>query len=119
LSDPQTYTEVIAIQELPVVAIDHNSLFTMVNKAFEHEYGWRESELLGKSVTEIIPPYLRDAHQIGFSRFLTTEEVTLLGKRLPLGILYKNGTVQDAEHYILGEKYKKQWRFAAIITPRS
>lgn len=119
MEDSQTYSAVVSLNDVPVVAIDHNSMFTLVNKAFEHEYGWSEKELLGRSVTEIIPPYLRDAHQIGFSRFLTTEEATLLGKRLPLGILYKDGSIQDAEHYILGEKFKKRWRFAAIITPRS
>lgn len=118
MADPQTYAEVIIIKDLPVVAIDHNSMFTMVNEVFEREYGWSEAELLGKSVTEIIPPYLRDAHQIGFARFLTTEVVTLLGRRLPLGILFKDGQIKDADHYILGEKYKEQWRFAAIITPR-
>lgn len=119
MSDPKSYQEVIDVQDEPVVAIDQNSMFTLINEAFEREYGWSEAELLGKSVVEIIPPYLRDAHQIGFSRFITTEEVTLLGKRLPLGILYKNGTVQDAEHFILGEKCKGKWRFAAIINPSS
>lgn len=118
MSDPKSYKEIIAEQNKPAVAIDQNSLFTMVNKEFERAYGWSETELLGKSVTEIIPPHLRDAHQIGFARFLVTEEVTLMGKHLPLGILYKDGTFRDAEHFILGEKHNNRWRFAATITQK-
>ncbi len=114
-----TYKDILREKELPAVAIDHNSMFTMVNRAFERVYGWSEKELLGKSVTEIIPSYLRDAHQIGFSRFMTTEQATLLGVKLPLEILYKDGTVRDAEHYIVGEKIANQWCFAATIIPKS
>lgn len=105
-------------QSLPAVMIDHNSLFVRVNKAFESVYGWTEKDLLGKSVTEIIPAYLRDAHMIGFSRFLVTEEVTLMGKYLPLEILYKDGTIRDAMHYIIGNKKSGEWQFAATIEPR-
>lgn len=119
MNKPPTYTDILKEKTVPAVAIDQNSLFTMVNKIFEKTYGWSAKELLGRSVTEIIPPYLRDAHQIGFSRFLTTEQATLLGQRLPLGILYKDGTVRDAEHFIVGEKKYGRWRFAATITPRS
>lgn len=116
---PTSYADILKEQAVPAVAIDQNSLFTMANKAFEEAYGWSERELLGKSVTEIIPPFLRDAHQIGFSRFMTTEHATLLGQQLPLGILYKDGTVRDAEHLIVGEKKDGRWRFAATIIPKS
>lgn len=114
-----TYKDILREKELPAIAIDHNSMITMVNEAFEKVYGWSEEELLGKSVTEIIPPYLRDAHQIGFARFMTTEQATLLGVKIPLKILYRDGTIRDAEHYIVGEKKDNQWCFAATIRPKS
>lgn len=115
----KTYTDLIKEEQLPIVAIDQNSFFIRINKQFEHEYGWSEAELLGKSITEIIPSYLRDAHQIGFSRFITTEQPTLLGKHLPLKILYKDGRVEDADHYIVGEKNNGTWQFAASIVPKT
>ncbi len=109
------YKDILTEKVLPAIAIDYNSMITMVNEAFQKEYGWSEKDLLGKSITEIIPPYLRDAHQIGFSRFLSTEQATLLGMKLPLKILYRDGTVQDAEHFIVGEKKNNRWYFAATI----
>lgn len=116
---PTTYDEILLEKNIPAIAIDQNSMITKVNKEFENVYGWTEQELLGNSVTEIIPPYLRDAHQIGFSRFIKTEQATLLGVKLPLKILYKDGTVQDAEHYIVGEKKDSQWSFAATIQAKT
>jgi PAS domain S-box-containing protein len=112
---PQTVTEILAAKDLPVVAIDQTGLFTFVNGTFENTYGWTAKELVGQSVTQIMPPYMRDAHRVGFARYLTTERATLLGKALALPVYYKDGRIVDAEHYILGEKLNGDWRFAAII----
>lgn len=119
MTKPQTYDDILTEEGLPAVAIDHNSMFTHVNKAFQDAYGWTPEELLGKSVTEIIPSYLRDAHQIGFSRFMSTEQATLLGVTLPLAMLYRDGQVRDAEHFIVGQKKDDRWCFAATIIPQS
>jgi PAS domain S-box-containing protein len=103
------------LQDKPVVAIDDNSIFFYCNKAFTDEFGWTEAELLGEPVTKIMPAHMRSAHNIGLSRFLTTEESELLGKPLPLEVLYKNGDVKVADHFIVGHKENGAWRFAAII----
>jgi hypothetical protein len=70
---------------------------------------------LGLPVTEIMPHHMRNAHNVGFSRFVATETSQLLGKPLPLSIVYKDGHEAVADHYILGEKLDGRWRFAAII----
>lgn len=113
---PLTVEEMLAMKKVPVVAINQESIFTYINEAFEKEYGWKESELLGKPVTKIMPAHMRSAHNVGFSRFLTTESSQLLGIPLPLSILYKDGTEKLSEHFILGDKQADgRWRFAAII----
>ena len=120
MSQPEhskTVTDILQEEKLPAVCIDRTGLFVMVNKAFEEAYGWTREELLGQSITLIIPPYLREGHLIGFSRFLVTETPTLIGKKLPLKILYKDGSIKDAEHYIVSEKHNGEWRFAATIVP--
>jgi PAS domain S-box-containing protein len=114
---PKTIAEMLAIDDVPVVSIDQAGLFTFVNAAFEKAYGWKSSELINRQVIHIMPPHLRDAHQVGFARFLTTEKVTLLGTPLPLSILRKDGRVEESEHFIIGEKLNGVWRFAAIIRP--
>lgn len=112
---PTDVDELLALDDVPVVAIDQESLFTYVNDAFVSEYGWTENELIGEPVTKIMPSHMRSGHNVGFSRFLTTETSELLGKRLPLEILYKDGTVQTADHYIIGDRTEGKWRFAAVI----
>lgn len=60
---------------------------------------------------------MRDSHNVGFSRFLTTEQATIAGKPLALSVLRKDGKTVDAEHFILAEKRDGQWVFAATINP--
>lgn len=112
---PQTVEQMLAMDSVPVVAIDQESIFTFINKAFMDEYGWTSEDLIGKSVVEIMPKHMRSGHNIGFSRFLTTESSRLLGKPLPLQVRYKDGTEMLSEHYILGEKVNDRWRFSAIV----
>jgi PAS domain S-box-containing protein len=110
-----TVPELLALDNLPVVAIDQESIFTFINEAFTREYGWSSDDLIGKPVMKIMPPHMRNAHMVGFSRYLTTEKSELLGKPLALTVCYKDGREKIADHYILGEKLDGRWRFAAII----
>jgi PAS domain S-box-containing protein len=112
---PKTVDELLSLRTVPVVAIDHESIFTFINREFTDEYGWEEQDLIGKSVTLIMPDHMRNAHTIGFARYLTTEKSELLGKPLPLSVKYKDGTVRTSVHYIIGDKKDGTWRFAAII----
>jgi PAS domain S-box-containing protein len=115
---PKTIKEILSIQDIPVVSINDHGVLTFVNKAFTETYGWEQADLLDKPVTTIMPPQFRDAHVVGFSRFLATEEAKITGMPLPLSILFKDGHVEEAEHYILGEKIKGKWLFAATIILR-
>lgn len=119
MNSTESFDEVMSEKKLPAVAIDKNGLFIMVNRAFEAEFGWTSDDLLGESITTIIPRYLRDAHLIGISRFLVTENATLLGRPIPLKILCKDNEVREAEHYIVGKKDDNGWIFAATIKPVS
>lgn len=111
--------DILQEKKLPAVAIDEHGLFFHVNEAFEAVYGWKKDDLLGKVITIIMPPHMRDAHNFGFSRFLTTEVSKIQGKHLPLPVYCKDGSIVDAEHFIVGEKKNGKWHFAATITPRS
>jgi len=115
---PQTVEEILQTTDRPIVAADSYGLITKINEAFTQAYGWTAEDLLGKSLTTIMPPKFREAHQFGFSRFLATEKARLAGKPLPLAVLFKDGTVKDAEHFILADKPDDKWRFAATITLR-
>jgi PAS domain S-box-containing protein len=102
---------------VPVVVVDHRGLITQVNPRFEEVFGWQRSEILGKPLTTIIPKTFRDAHHVGFSRFLGTGQPTLLGRPLTLPAIAKDGRVFDAEHVIVAEQREGRWVFAATIRP--
>jgi PAS domain S-box-containing protein len=118
MTSQKTVNDILEEQILPAVAIDEHGIFFYVNNAFEKTYGWKKEELIGEIITLIMPAHMRDAHNLGFSRFLTTELSKIQGIPLPLPVSCKNGEIVDAEHYIIGEKKNGKWRFAATITPR-
>ncbi len=111
-----TVVDILKEKRKPAVAIDERGIFFFVNEAFEKAYGWKKKELIGHVITAIMPPNIRDAHNFGFSRFLTTESPRILGKHLPLPVYCKDGTIVNADHYIVGEKIPDgSWRFGALI----
>ncbi len=112
---PTSVKEMLALDDVPVVQISQEGIFMFINSAFTAEYGWTEDDLFGKPVTEIMPKHMRGAHNVGFSRFLTTETSNLLGKPLPLKIVYKDGRELISNHIIIGEKEEGRWTFSAII----
>ena len=104
--------------DVPIIMSDDRSVVTFINKKFEETYLWSSTMLMGKSLLTIIPPTLHDAHTMGFSRFITTETPTLLGKPLQLSILKADGSECTALHTIYGEKNDGKWIFLATIEMR-
>jgi PAS domain S-box-containing protein len=112
-----TVDHVLQVTDVAAVVADHRGLITHVNPRFEEVFGWPRSEVLGRPITIIIPKTFRDAHHIGFSRFLLTGTPTLLGRPLTLPAIARDGRVFDAEHVIVAEERQGRWVFAATIRP--
>lgn len=104
-------------QAIPVAAADHEGVVFFINTCFEEEYGWFKDDLIGNFITKFIPPHIRNAHNIGFSRFLTTEQSHILEKEMSLPVYCKDGTIRDATHFITSKKIDGKWRFASLINP--
>lgn len=98
-----------------LVVADESGLITEVNEAFERLFGWGRAEIVGRPLSTIIPGNLRDAHHLGFARFLSTEKPTLLDRPLVLKAVDKSGAVFEAEHYIVAERRDDRWFFGAAI----
>jgi PAS domain S-box-containing protein len=114
---PMGIEDVLRETSLPTLVADHQGMITRVNQRFEDVFGWRGDEILGRPLTAIIPRTFRDAHHLGFSRFLLTGSPTLLGRPLTLPAMAKDGRVFDAEHVIFAEQREGRWVFAATIRP--
>lgn len=104
---------------LAAVITDHQGIVTHVNDRFESLFGWSRAQIVGRSISEIIPPSLRDAHHLGLSRFLMTGEPTLLGRTLELRAIDCHGREFLAAHRIEAELRDGKWVFGATIEPRA
>ena len=102
---------------VPVIAANSEGFITAINDAFREAYGWDAADLVGRPLTTIIPPGFHDAHHLGFARFLTTGQPTILDQPLTLDVVRKDGRVVPAVHRILAERVGGAWTFAASITP--
>jgi len=99
----------------PTIVVNETGNIIDVNPAFQTTFGWTKDDLLGKPLITIIPAKFRTAHNIGFSRFLATENPTILEQPLQLAILKANGEIVNAIHYIVAEKNNDQWQFASTV----
>ncbi len=100
-----------------VICSDHDGRVNDVNAAFTTLFGWGREEILGQPLTAIIPPQLRDAHLLGFSRFLMTNTSPLFSRPMLLKAIDKGGRIFDTEHFIVAENRGGRWSFAASIRP--
>jgi len=101
----------------PVIIVDHEGNIVHINQMFEKTWGWQKDQLVGESLTTIIPEKLRDAHNMGFSRFSLTGKPTILHQALELLIRLPDGKEAAAEHFIIAEKINGNWVFGATIKP--
>jgi len=81
-----------------VISIDGRGRMTYVNSAFEHIFGYRADEVLGRELAEIVvPPALRGAHRQGFARYLTTGQARILDQRIEMTAMRADGSDFPAE----------------------
>ncbi len=92
-----------------VIGVDSRILF--VNRELEIIFGYKEKELIGKNVTELMPEKYRDDHLAGVRRNLAKGKSTILGKRLEVDGMKKTGEifpielrVDETEIELTGEK---------------
>jgi adenylate cyclase len=62
------------------------------NPAAERIFGYRESEILGRPLTLLMPERFRRAHDAGLGRVVATGETRVIGKTVELAGLRKDGS---------------------------
>ncbi len=76
-----------------VIVIDGSGLVRDWNPASEALFGYSWDEAVGRELAElIIPGPLRDAHRNGLRRFQETQEPVLLGRRVEVTALRRDGS---------------------------
>lgn len=75
-----------------VVLADHKGDILLWNQAGTRLFGYTEAEVIGQSLTMLMPQRYREAHQTGMTRFGATGEAHVVGKTVELHGLRKDGT---------------------------
>jgi PAS domain S-box-containing protein len=76
-----------------IVTMDHEGKVVEWNPAAERTFGYTRAESVGRHMAElIIPPPLRKSHRRGLDHYLETGEGPVLGKRLELTAVRKDGS---------------------------
>jgi two-component system cell cycle sensor histidine kinase/response regulator CckA len=81
-----------------IVVMDHEGVVREWNPAAEHTFGWTREEAIGRRLGDlIVPEELRQRHEEGLARAAATGESRIMGQRLRLPALRKDGSTFTAE----------------------
>ncbi|MCH8553209.1 MAG: PAS domain S-box protein [Natronospirillum sp.] len=76
-----------------IVTIDHHGMVLRVNSALETLFGYQAQELIGQSISLLMPAHHADKHDMYLSRYLQTGEQRLIGLGRELVAKHKNGNL--------------------------
>jgi PAS domain S-box-containing protein len=81
-----------------IVTVDAGGRVVDFNRAAQETFGYTREEAVGAELGSlIVPPELREAHRRGLARAVSTGEARILGKRLELTGMRKDGSRFPAE----------------------
>ena len=98
------------------ISLDQNGVVREWNRQAELTFGWTAAEAIGKPLDAlIIPSEIGHRHDQGMSRYVDTGESTVLGKRLELPAVRKDGTRLTVEVRITALQVKGNKIFSAFL----
>jgi PAS domain S-box-containing protein len=98
------------------IGMDAHGRITDWNRQAEDIFGWPRDEAIGRTLAEtIIPERYREQHWRGLNRYLETGHGPVLGKRLELSAVRRDGTEFPVELTIWPLESKKGHRFNALV----
>jgi len=91
LYSEERYRVVVETASDVVVNVDDKGSIVFANPATATIFGYDPAELAGKPLTLLMPAYMREVHQSGFSRYLATGQRHMNWQGTELTALRKNG----------------------------
>ncbi len=99
LRDSEELTRAILTSALDaVVSIDERGIVREFNPAAEQLFGYSRDEAVGKLMADLLVPVSkRDSHRAGFQRYLREGHSAILGKRIEMSALKRDGSELPVE----------------------
>jgi PAS domain S-box-containing protein len=99
-----------------IITMDADGRVVEFNPAAEQVFGFSRQEAVGKELADlIIPPRMRDRHRRGLAHYLKTGEGPVIGKRIEIGGLRKDGSEILVELAITALKVDSSPIFTAYL----
>lgn len=86
------YAHIVETTPDAIISVESTGQIISWNPAAETMFGYSADEVVGKSVTVIIPERFRQTHQVGMRRFLSTREPTIIGTTVEMVGLRRDGS---------------------------
>ncbi|HXF94696.1 MAG TPA: PAS domain S-box protein [Gemmatimonadales bacterium] len=100
----------------PVIRIDEAGQVVYWNPQAERVFGWSRAEAMGRPLSElIIPTQYRVAHRAGLRRFLEVGDGPLLGQRVEITALHRDGHEFPVELTVVPAITEGRWTFTAFV----
>ena len=103
-------------KDLPIVISNRKGIVNYVNDCFLKTFKW-DKDLIGSSLTRIIPSHYHDSHNMGFSRFLITGQSKIAHHLIEAQVIMGNGNLCKSHHLIVVEKIEGDVMIGAVLTP--
>jgi PAS domain S-box-containing protein len=98
-----------------IVSIDERGVIQMVNPAAERIFGYPAEELVGQSVSRLMPPPDRDEHDAYLARYLATGQKRIIGLSREVVGLRKGGATFPMELSVAEARLGRERIFVGII----
>ena len=99
-----------------VVTMDEHGVITGWNKQAVTMFGWTREEAVGRDMADtIIPPRYRQAHRDGLRRFRETGATSVMGRRIELHGLHRDGRELPIELTVAAESVDGRHAFSAFL----
>ncbi len=108
--------EIIETSSAAFVAMNRSGAIADWSRRAEETFGWAREEALGRPlVNTIVPPAYRGAHQAGLERYLATGEAPILGQRMEVSALHRDGHVFPVELTVWATEDDGETLFNAFV----
>ena len=98
------------------ISIDAEGRILEFNPAAERTFGYSFAEVHGRELHSLLtPPALREAHVAGMKRYLATGLSRILGRRLELSAIRKDGVEIPIELVVAATRYEDRPVFVAYM----
>ena len=103
-----------------IVVVDEAGRMLALNPAAERLFGYAADEALGRPIADlIVPEHLREAHSRGFAAYVAGGPAKVLGKRVAIQAMRKDGSLIPVELTVLEIEVEGRRVFTATIRDRS